>query len=163
MKPPTFEVADIIRSASDRFIERNQSHLNGKHSKCYRPSITAAQQRSAVVPNQRPQPVARRSHRGVARRQLFSCGLHPASGTVRARTAEQAAIYNPLLQASAATVHEVAGDPKTSPCGDRFPHRAPHLEGQNLQAHPHVHCVAPVGSLSRDDSRWVVKYPFWLP
>jgi hypothetical protein len=28
MKPPTLEVADIIRSAGDSFIGRNQSHLS---------------------------------------------------------------------------------------------------------------------------------------
>ena len=31
MKPPTLEVADIIRSAGDRFIGRTQWHLGWQH------------------------------------------------------------------------------------------------------------------------------------
>ena len=39
-----------------------------------------------------------------------------------------------------------------------------HTWGQNLLAHPHIHCVIPAGGISRDRTRWVQpRYPFFLP
>jgi len=39
-----------------------------------------------------------------------------------------------------------------------------HTWGQNLQHHPHVHCVVPGGGLSADGSRWVAcRDDFFLP
>ena len=39
-----------------------------------------------------------------------------------------------------------------------------HSWGQNLQYHPHVHCIVPGGGLSADQSRWVAFRPnFFLP
>ena len=39
-----------------------------------------------------------------------------------------------------------------------------HTWGQNLQHHPHVHCVVPGGGLSPDGSRWVAcRDDFFLP
>jgi hypothetical protein len=39
-----------------------------------------------------------------------------------------------------------------------------HTWGQNLQIHPHIHCVLPAGGLSPDHQRWVhPRYAFFLP
>src|SRR5262245_66178122 len=39
-----------------------------------------------------------------------------------------------------------------------------HTWGQNLQHHPHVHCVVPGGGPSPDGTRWVAARPcFFLP
>ena len=39
-----------------------------------------------------------------------------------------------------------------------------HTWGQNLQHHPHVHCVVPGGGLALDGFRWVMASPrFLLP
>jgi hypothetical protein len=39
-----------------------------------------------------------------------------------------------------------------------------HSWGQNLQFHPHVHCVVPGGGLSLDRTRWVGSRPdYFLP
>jgi hypothetical protein len=39
-----------------------------------------------------------------------------------------------------------------------------HTWGQNLQHHPHVHCVVPGGGLSLDGSQWVACHnSFFLP
>ena len=39
-----------------------------------------------------------------------------------------------------------------------------HTWGQNLQHHPHVHCVVPGGGLAADGSRWIACRPgFFLP
>jgi hypothetical protein len=73
------------------------------------------------------------------------------------------AIYDLLFRASAATLLEVAADPKHLGAEVGFL-SVLHTWGQNLQAHPHVHCVIPAGGLSSDRSRWIhPKYPFFLP
>src|SRR5262249_48957336 len=39
-----------------------------------------------------------------------------------------------------------------------------HTWGQNLQHHPHVHCIVPGGGLSPDGQRWIACKPgFFLP
>jgi hypothetical protein len=73
------------------------------------------------------------------------------------------AIYDLLFQASAATLLEVAADPKHLGAEIGFL-SVLHTWGQNLQSHPHVHCVIPAGGLSPDHLRWIhPKYPFFLP
>jgi hypothetical protein len=68
-----------------------------------------------------------------------------------------------LFQASAATMLEVAADPKHLGAQIGFLSIL-HTWGQNLLPHPHVHCVIPAGGLSPDRTRWVhPKYPFFLP
>jgi hypothetical protein len=73
------------------------------------------------------------------------------------------AIYDLLFQASAATLSEIATDPKHLGAEIGFL-SVLHTWGQNLQAHPHVHCVIPAGGLSPDHSRWIhPKHHFFLP
>ncbi len=39
-----------------------------------------------------------------------------------------------------------------------------HTWGQNLQHHPHVHCIIPAGGLAADRSRWINSGKrFFLP
>jgi hypothetical protein len=72
-------------------------------------------------------------------------------------------VYDLLLRTAAATVLEVAADPKH--LGARIGILSVlHTWGQNLQLHPHVHCVVPGGGLSPDGSRWIGCSPdFFLP
>jgi len=69
-----------------------------------------------------------------------------------------------LFTASAATLLEIAADPKhlSAEIGILS---ILHTWGQNLLAHPHVHCVIPAGGISRDHTCWVPpRYPgFFLP
>ncbi|MBB5319382.1 transposase [Tunturiibacter empetritectus] len=68
-----------------------------------------------------------------------------------------------LFRASAATMLEVARDPKHL-VADIGLLSMLHTWGQNLQHHPHVHCVVPAGGLSLDGSRWVAAASrFFLP
>jgi hypothetical protein len=68
-----------------------------------------------------------------------------------------------LFRASAATLLEVAADPRHLGAEIGFL-SVLHTWGQNLLHHPHVHCVIPAGGLSPDHQRWVhPKYPFFLP
>ena len=56
-------------------------------------------------------------------------------------------IYDLLLRASARTLLEIAADPQHLGAEIGFL-SVLHTWGQNLQHHPHVHCVIPAGGLS---------------
>ena len=73
-------------------------------------------------------------------------------------------LYTWLFQASAATLREVAADPRH--LGAEIGVLSIlHTWGQTLVRHPHVHCVVPAGGLSLDHTRWIYpKYAgFFLP
>jgi hypothetical protein len=73
-------------------------------------------------------------------------------------------LYTWLFQASAATLREVAANPRH--LGAEIGVLSIlHTWGQTLVRHPHVHCVVPAGGLSADQERWVhPKYAgFFLP
>jgi hypothetical protein len=72
-------------------------------------------------------------------------------------------VYRLLFQASAAALLEVAADPRHLGAQIGFL-SVLHTWGQNLQHHPHVHCVIPAGGLSADHTRWIqLRYSFFLP
>jgi len=72
-------------------------------------------------------------------------------------------LYRLLFQASAATLLEIAADPKHLGAEIGFL-SVLHTWGQNLLHHPHVHCVIPAGGLSSDHRSWVrPRCPFFLP
>jgi hypothetical protein len=72
-------------------------------------------------------------------------------------------VYNLLFRCSAATLLEMAADPKHLGAEIGFL-SVLHTWGQNLQIHPRVHCVIPAGGLSPDQQRWVhLRYAFFLP
>jgi hypothetical protein len=73
-------------------------------------------------------------------------------------------LYTWLFQVSAATLREVAADPRH--LGAEIGVLSIlHTWGQTLVRHPHVHCVVPAGGLSLDHTRWIApKYAgFFLP
>jgi hypothetical protein len=75
----------------------------------------------------------------------------------------KALVYGLLFKAAWESLHDLAGDPKHLG-GDIGCHMVLHTWGQNLLAHPHVHCVIPGGALSPDRSRWIPCRPgFFLP
>ena len=72
-------------------------------------------------------------------------------------------VYDLLFRTSAATLLEVAADPKHLGAEIGFL-SVLHTWGQNLLHHPHIHCVIPAGGLSLDHQRWIhPRYPFFLP
>jgi hypothetical protein len=72
-------------------------------------------------------------------------------------------IYSLLFRASAATLLEIAADPKHLGAEIGF-FSVLHTWGQNLLLHPHLHCVIPAGGLTRDHKTWIrPKYRFFLP
>jgi hypothetical protein len=72
-------------------------------------------------------------------------------------------IFTLLFDATAATLLEVAADPRHLGAQIGFLGIL-HTWGQTLQPHPHVHCVVPGGGLSPDHGRWISsRSHFFLP
>jgi hypothetical protein len=75
----------------------------------------------------------------------------------------KALVYEMLFHATAETLRTIAADPKHLGAEIGFI-AILHTWGQNLQHHPHLHCVVPGGGLSADGERWVSCRPgFFLP
>jgi hypothetical protein len=72
-------------------------------------------------------------------------------------------VYGILFRAAAETLQQIAADPKHLGAEIGFL-AILHTWGQNLEHHPHVHCVVPGGGISPDGSRWIACRPgFFLP
>ncbi len=72
-------------------------------------------------------------------------------------------LYHLLLQTSAATLLEVARDPKHLGAEIGF-FSVLHTWNQKLEHHPHVHCVVPAGGLSLARTHWIPsRSRFFLP
>jgi hypothetical protein len=76
---------------------------------------------------------------------------------------DKAAVYAILSRAAAETLSTIAADSKHLGAEIGFV-AVLHTWGQNLQHHPHLHCLVPGGGLSLDGTRWVPCRPgFFLP
>jgi hypothetical protein len=75
----------------------------------------------------------------------------------------KAKVYGLLFKIMAETLTTIAADPKH--LGAEIGITAVlHTWGQNLDHHPHVHCIVPGGGISPDGERWVHCRPnFFLP
>jgi Putative transposase/Transposase zinc-binding domain len=76
----------------------------------------------------------------------------------------QRLFYALLFRAASETLLEIAADPRH--LGARIGVLAVlHTWSQNLQHHPHLHCLVPAGGLALDNSRWVTtrRRGFFLP
>jgi len=73
-------------------------------------------------------------------------------------------IYNILFRAASETLLTIAADPKRLGAAIGFL-AVLHTWGQNLHAHPHIHCVVPGGGIGPDTASWVGcrKESFLLP
>ena len=75
----------------------------------------------------------------------------------------KAKIYGLLLKAAAETLTTIAADRKHLGA-DIGVTAVLHTWGQNLQHHPHAHCIVPGGGISPDGKRWIACKPgFFLP
>jgi hypothetical protein len=76
----------------------------------------------------------------------------------------QRLFYTLLFRAASETLLEIAADPRH--LGARIGVLAVlHTWSQNLQLHPHLHCLVPAGGLAFDHSRWIAtkRHGFFLP
>jgi hypothetical protein len=184
---PTLEVADIIRAQGERFIERSRSWLTWTQRKVLH---AIARCRTAALGGHRDRCV-RCGHRAISynscrNRHCPKCQTGARNRWLAERSKEllpvryihvvftlphqlaplayqnKRILYRLLFHASAATLLEVAADPQHLSAEMGFL-SVLHTWGQNLQHHPHVHCVIPAGGLSTDHTRWIQpRYPFFL-
>ncbi len=172
MKRPTLEVADIIRVAGDSFIDRNRAHLAwpqlkvlrairdcrtaalggnlDRCSRCGHQAISYNSCRNRHCPkcqtNAREQWLAKRAE-DLLEVPYFHVVFTLPHDLSALALQNKKAFYDLLFRASAETLIEVAADPKH--LGARIGFLSVlHTWGQNLQHHPHVHCVVPAGGIA---------------
>src|SRR5579859_2945469 len=91
----------------------------------------------------------------------FVFALPPVIGAMAYQN--KAKVYGLLFKAASQTLITIAADRKHLGA-DIGIIAVLHTWGQNLQHHPHVHCVVPGGGISPDVERWVACRPgFFLP
>jgi hypothetical protein len=188
MNPPPFEVADIIREYGSSFIEKNRSWLTwlqlrvlfaiehcrtaalGGHldrcCQCGYEATSFNSCRSRHCPkcqtNARNNWLAERSKELLPVKYVHVVFTIPHDLSWLALQNKKI-VYDLLFHSSAATLLEIAADPKHLGAEIGFL-SVLHTWGQNLQIHPHIHCVIPSGGLSPDHQRWVrPRYAFFLP
>ncbi len=179
MSRPPFEVADLIRAAGAAFIERNRQWIRWKHVKVL---LAIARCRTAALGGHVDQ-CTRCGHRAISfnscrdrhcpkcqtaarerwiaarRRELLPTRYLHVVFTLPHRLAplvlqNKKVLYDLLFRTSAETLLEVARDPKHLGAEIGF-FSVLHTWSQQLNLHPHVHCVVPAGGLSPDPIRWV--------
>ena len=188
MNRPTLEVADIIRQHGKDFIERNREQLSSQQLKVLR-AIEHCRTAALGGHLDRCSCCGHRaiSYNSCRNRHCPKCLTRARDPWLAAREKElldvsyfhvvftlphqlsMLALCNPkvvyqlLFQASAKTLLKVAADPKHLGAHIGFL-SVLHTWGQNLLAHPHVHCVVPAGGLSPDGSRWIqARSTFFFP
>jgi hypothetical protein len=185
---PPLEVADIIRRAGTRFIERYRGSLTWAQFKVLR---AIERCRTAALGGHRDQCV-RCGHQAISynscrNRHCPKCQTNAREKWLRARKQEllpvcyfhlvfsvphslvpliwqnKKALFALLFEASAAALLEVAANPARLGAEVGFLSIL-HTWGQTLQRHPHIHSVVPGGGLSPGHERWI-RSPshFFLP
>ena len=185
---PRLEVAEVIRSCRDAFLQRYGAGLTTEQRRAL-DDLTAC--RTAALgghvlecPGCGHQEV---SYNSCGNRHCPKCQATAAARWLEAQAADlletpyfhvvftlpgalgpvartnPRAVYGLLMRAAAETLLEVAANPKH--LGAEIGVLAVlHTWGQNLALHPHVHCVVTGGGLSPDASRWVAgRDDFFLP
>jgi hypothetical protein len=188
MTRPRLEVAEVIRSCRDAFLRRYGAGLTSERRRAL-DDLTAC--RTAALGGHVPgcpgcghQAV---SYNSCGNRHCPKCQATAAARWLEAQAADlletpyfhvvftlpsalgPVALVNPrvvyglLMRAAAATLLEVAANPKH--LGAEVGVLAVlHTWGQNLSLHPHVHCVVTGGGLAPDGGRWVAgRADFFLP
>jgi hypothetical protein len=165
------ELADIVRYAGQDFVERSRRWINGQHEKVLA-AITRC--RTAALGGHRDQ-CSGCGHTTISYNSCRNRHCPKCQGNARIRWLEQRerellptryvhavftmprelaplalqnkqVIYGLLFRASAATLLEVARDPRHLG-GEIGFFSVLHTWNQRLQHHPHVHCVIAAGGL----------------
>ena len=188
MNRPPLEVADLIRVAGQKFIERSRSWLTAQHRK-----VLAAIERCHTAALGGPRDECSRcgyraiSYNSCRNRHCPKCQAQARDRWIEARRREllptryvhvvftlphllaplalqnKQVVYDLLLRASAQTLLEVARHPRHLGAEIGF-FSVLHTWNQKLEHHPHVHCVVPAGGLSPDHQRWLSsRRRFFLP
>src|SRR6202011_3695295 len=167
MSRPPLEVADLVRTAGDAFIERSRTWITWKHVKVL---LAIARCRTAALGGHLDE-CTRCGHRAISynscrNRHCPKCQAGARDRWLAARRQEllptryvhvvftlphelvplalqnKKVIYDLLFRTSAETLLEIARDPKHLGAEIGF-FSVLHTWNQKLQLHPHVHCVVP--------------------
>jgi hypothetical protein len=188
MPRPNLEVGDIFRRHGEAWRMANAGHVN----LAQRRVMTAIEIcRTAALGGhiERCQDCAhtRVAYNSCRNRHCPKCQWRSATTWLAAREAEllpvpyfhfvfklptaigamayqnKAKVYGLLLKTAAETLTTIAADRKH--LGAEIGIIAVlHTWGQNLQHHPHVHCIVPGGGIAPDGKRWISCKPgFFLP
>ena len=188
MSRPPFEVADVIRKAGDRFRDRYGASVSwpqvkvleaiarcrtaalGGHrdlcSRCGHQAISYNSCRNRHCPKCQTNAREKWLHR--RQQELLPVGYYHLVFSVPHSLLpliwqNKRRLFALLFEASAATLLEVALDPKHLGAELGFLSIL-HTWGQKLERHPHIHCVVPGGGLSADHTRWIgAGSTFFLP
>jgi ribosomal protein L37AE/L43A len=185
---PRLEVAEVIRSCRDVFLQRYGASLTSEQRRAL-DDLTAC--RTAALgghvlecPGCGHQEV---SYNSCGNRHCPKCQATAAARWLETQAADlldtpyfhvvftlpgalgpvalgnPRAVYGLLMRAAAKTLLEVAANPKYLGA-EVGVLSVLHTWGQNLTLHPHVHCVVTGGGLSPDESRWIAgRDDFFLP
>jgi hypothetical protein len=179
MSRPYLEVADVFRRHGAGWRAANQGHLSlGQRRVMTAIEICRTEALGGHVERCENCAHTRISYNSCRNRHCPKCQWSAAQRWMEAREAEllpvpyfhvvftlpstiaaiafqnRAKVYGLLFQTAAETLTTIAGDPKH--LGAEIGLTAVlHTWGQNLDHHPHVHCIVPGGGLSPDRARWV--------
>ena len=181
MCKPKLEVADVFRRFGTHWRAQNEGHVNLAQRRvmtaieiCRTAALGGHVERCQSCAHQR---IAYNSCRN---RHCPKCQWRTAQKWLEARRAEllpvpyfhvvftlpaaigtiayqnKAKVYGLLFTVAAETLTTIAADPKH--LGAKIGVTSVlHTWGQNLDHHPHVHCIVPGGGISLDGDRWVAS------
>src|SRR5271166_4077788 len=188
MSRPPLEMADIVRCAGQSFLDRSRRWMNWQHQKVW---LAIARCRTAALGGHRDQ-CSHCGHSVISYNSCRNRHCPKCQGNARPRwlparqrellptpyvhvvftlprelaplaLQNKKVVYDLLFRTSAATLLEVARDPRHLGAEIGF-FSVLHTWDQKLQLHPHVHCVIPAGGLSLDHTHWIpARYSFFLP
>jgi Putative transposase/Transposase zinc-binding domain len=188
MNQPPFEVADIIRQYGKAFIENNRSWLTYQHLRvldaiehcrtaalgghidgCSRCGYRADISYNSCGSRHCPKCLTHARDLWLAERgkECLPVGYFHVVFTLPHELSwlalhNKKTVYSLLFRAAADTLLEVTADPQWLGAEVGFL-SVLHSWGQNLQFHPHLHCILPSGGLSADHHRWVHPRHAFLP
>ena len=182
------ELADVVRYAGQGFVERSRRWINGQHEKVL---AAIARCRTAALGGHRDQ-CSGCGHTAISYNSCRNRHCPKCQGNARVHWLQQREqellptryvhavftmprelaplalqnkrlMYGLLFRASAATLLEVARDPRHLGAEIGF-FSVLHTWNQRLQHHPHVHCVIAAGGLAPDHTSWISsRRTFFLP
>ncbi len=190
MSRPALEVADVFRAFAGRFIERSRARISWPQHKVMR---AIERCRTAALGRHRDrcsqcgedlgwsfsscrnrhcpkcQSAARDRWVAARTRELVPVNYFHVVFTVPHQLSElmlqnKRVLYNLLFRCAAATLLEVAANPKRLGAEIGFL-CVLHTWGQTLTHHPHLHCVVPAGGFAPGGGAWVrpKSARFFLP
>jgi hypothetical protein len=190
MSQPILEVADILRAYGARFVERSHALISWPQHKVMR---AIERCRTAALGRHRDRCTKcghdfGYSYNSCRNRHCPKCQTQARNQWIAARTRDlvplsyfhivftvpqqlsalmlqnKRQLYDLLFRAAAATLTEVAANPKHLGAEIGFL-GVLHTWGQTLVHHPHLHCVVPAGGFAPGRKQWVrPRYPrFFLP